>query len=260
MALLGNLASGVGQILGRTSLIQFNTSTGIPIPLAVLDVVKDELVEFSAEVTQHPVEAGQEVSDHIQKKPTTVRLKGTISSTPLDLSVAIANLAAGTIAAITESQARSNLLNSGISQGVGIVGAALQGNSGNLAANAFSGAVDAVSRVILQNAFDQKTPFTLMTRRQRYDNVVIQRLRFPRSEETGYSLDFEMDIIQIRIVSPLRVQKTQVAENVISTASSSTNIGSQSTQAANQQIVTAVQGSPLADSSVAVGKSPEFFQ
>lgn len=259
MALLGSIANGAGQILGRTILIQLNTSTGIPVPLAVLDVVKDEAVEFSAEVTRHPVEAGQEVTDHIQKQPTTIRLKGTISNTPLDLSVAIANIAAGTLAAISSSQARSNLLNSGISEGIGLVGSALQGNAGNLAANAFSGAVDAVSRVILQNAFDAKTPFSIMTKRQRYDNVVIQRLRFPRNEETGYALNFEMDIIQIRIVSALRVQKTQVAEDVISSASSSTNLGSQSTQLADSQITSEVQGSSLGSDSFAAGKSPGFF-
>lgn len=39
---LGSLAAGVGQIMGRTVLLQTNTSTGIPVPLAVLDVVKEE--------------------------------------------------------------------------------------------------------------------------------------------------------------------------------------------------------------------------
>jgi hypothetical protein len=259
MSAISSISSGAGQILGRTMFIQLNTSTGIPLPLAVLDVVKDEMVEYSADVTDHPVESGPEVSDHIQLRNPTIRLKGVISNTPLDLSVALANVAAGALAAISSAQARSNLLNSGISEGVGIVGSALQGNAGNLAANAFSGAVDAVSRTILLNAFQSKTPFSVMTKRQRYDNVVINRLSFPRTEETGYALAFEIDIKQIRIVKALKVQKTQVAENVLSTASSSTNLGSQATQAASSQISSAVQNSPLSNISSITGKSPGFF-
>jgi hypothetical protein len=254
-----SLVNGAGQILGRTLLLQTNTANGIPVPLAVLDVVKDESVEYNAEVTEHPVEDGPEVSDHIQILNPVIRLKGTISNTPLDLSVAIANIAAGGLAAISSSQARSNLLSSGFSQGVGILGAALQGNAGNIAANAFAGSVDAVSRTILLYAFQNKVPFTLVTKRQTFQNVVIKKLRFPRTEDTGYTLDFEMDISQLKIVSTLKVQKTQTSEDVISSAASSTNLGSQSTQAASQQIQTAVQGSPVGSAPGVAAKFPGVF-
>lgn len=256
---LGSLAAGVGQILGRTVLIQPNTATGIPVPLAVLDVVKDENVEYDSDISDHPVEAGTEVSDHQQLKNTAIRLKGTISNTPLDLSTAIANIAAGGLAAITSNQARSNLLNSAVSQGTGIVGATLQGNAGNIGSSVFAGAVDAISRTILIAAFQSRTPFTVITRRARYDNVLIKRLSFPRNEETGYALDFEMDIKQITIVTPLKVQKTQLAENVISTASSPTNLGNQSTQLASNQLTQAVKSSSLGSAPGVSAKSPSFF-
>ncbi|CAM6004895.1 unnamed protein product [Sphagnum balticum] len=202
--------------------------TGTPIPLAVLDIVKEESVDYDADVTEHPVESGPEVTDHIQLLNPTIRLKGTISNTPLDLSVAIANIAAGATIAVqsTSSQARSNLLNSGLSQGVGILGSALQGNAGNIASSGLAGSVDAISRTILLYVFQAKTPFTLVTRRQTYPNVVIKKLRFPRNEETGYALDFEMDIKQLTIVNPSQVSKTQLAEDQIPGGSSSTNLGS----------------------------------
>lgn len=242
---LQTLAAGASQILGRTMFVQFNTATGIPIPLAVLDVVKTENIEYSAEISDHPVEEGPEVSDHIQLHNPTIRLKGTISATPLDLSVAIANFAAGGIAAATSSQVRSNILNSGISQGLGILGSALQGNAGNLAAQGFSGAVDVVSRAILTYCYENKTPFTIMTRRQRFDNVAIKRLSFPREEETGFALEFEIEIRQMRIVSALKVQKTSLSEDVISSASSSTSLGSQTTQVVDDQVASSVKGSPV---------------
>ena len=254
-----SLAAGVGAVLGRTIFLQTNTGTGIPVPLAVLDVVKNEVIEYDSEITEHPVESGPEIGDHQQLHNPTIRLKGTMSATPLDLSVAVANLAAGALAAISSSQARSNLLNSGLSQGIGIIGAKLQGSAGNLAANAFSGAVDAISRTILLTAFQNKTPFNVITKRAIYTNCLIKRLSFPRDENTGYALDFEMDIKQIRIVSPLKVQKTSVAENVISGAASSTNLGSQATQLASSQMQGAVSGSSLGSVPGVASKSPGFF-
>lgn len=251
---LGALAAGVSQILGRTLLLATNTGTGIPVPLAVLDVVKSEIIEYEAEVTEHPVEQGLEIGDHRQPKNPTIRLKGEISNTPLDLSVAIANIAAGTLAAISSSQARSNLLNSGFSQSTALVGAALQGGSNNAAANAFAGAVDAVSRTILEYAFELQAPFTVVTRRKTFTNCVIQRLRFPRTEETGYALEFEIDIKQLRIVSSLQFLKSAVAEDVVSTASSSTNLGSQATQTATPQVASGVKGSTLMSSPGVAGK------
>jgi len=255
----GSILSGIGQVLGRTILMQTTTATGIPQPLAVLDIVKDESVDYDADVTEHPVETGPEVSDHIQILNPTIRLKGTISNTPLDLSVAIANIAAGGLAAISSSQARSNLLNSALSQGVGIVGAALQGNAGNIGANALAGSVDAISRTILFYAFQDKTPFTLITKRKTFNNVVIKKLRFPRTEDTGYALDFEMDIKQLTIVSTQKVLKNQTSEDVISGAVSSTNLGSQSTQLASAQVQSAVKDSPFSLVPGVASKSPGFF-
>lgn len=246
MAGLGVLASGVGQVLSRTMFLQTNTATGIPIPLCVLDVVKSEAVDYDKEISEHPVEAGTETGDHQQIKNVVIRLKGTISSTPLDLSVAVANIAAGAYASFTTAQARSNLLNSAVSQTQGLVGAALQGNASDVASSAFAASVDAVSRTILIAAFEQTLPFTVITRRQRFDNVIIKKLSFPRDESTGYALAFEIDIKQIRIVSPLTVQKGSVAENVISTAAGSTNLGSQATNLTSTQTQVGVAESPFA--------------
>src|SRR5579875_2170403 len=256
---LGSLATGFGQVLSRTLLLQTNGPLGIPIPLAVLDVVKEERIDYEADISEHPVEAGMEVTDHVQLKNPMLRLKGTISSTPLDLSIAISNIASGALAAITSSQARSNLLNSGLSQGVGLVGAALQGKAGNVGASLFAGSVDAISRTILLSAYEAKTPFSVVTKRATYSNLVIQRLSFPRTEDTGYALDFEMDLKQLRIVAPLQTLQNQLDESVISSASSMLSIGGQSTQAVSPNIASAAAGSSLSASPGVSGKSPGFF-
>ncbi len=244
---LGPIANGVGAVLSRTVFLLTNTSTGIPIPLAILDVVKEEKPDYTAEVTEHPVEFGPETSDHVQLKNPILRLKGLISSTPLDTSVAIANVLAGGIAAFTSSQARSNLLNSGISQGTALAGAALQGRASNLISNGAAGALDAISRTILLSAYENRVPFDVITKRFRYKNMVIQRLSFPRNDETGGVLEFEIELKQITIVSPLKVQKNIVSEDKVSTASSSTDLGNQATQKVSTQLNNQVSKSSLFD-------------
>lgn len=246
MAGLGPFASAAGTaLLQRTYLLQTQTPDGIPRLLVVLDTVNDENPVFASDVTQHPVEKGPEVSDHIQPKNTVLKLKGKISNTPIDLSSSVGNLLASGLQTITSAQARTNILNTGLQQGGGILGAALMGDAGNVAAAGLSGAADALARTALLAARDNGTPFDVVTRRQRYPSMVIQELKFPRTNQTGKALEFEIDMIELRIVSPLQVQLTQLAEDVINGGTPSANLGAQTSQAASNQALTAVNGSWL---------------
>lgn len=231
-------------VLQRTFFIQNKTATGIPAILAVLDAVLEESPEYTADVTQHPVEEGPEVSDHIQLKNPTLRLRGTISNTPLDLATSVGNLLAGGLAVVSSSQARSNILNTGLQQGAGIIGAKLLGRSAN-GANALAGAADAIARTILLNAYEQRRPFDVVTKRQKYEDMVIERLSFPRDQNTGFQLVFEIELIHLRIVSPFSVQINTVAENVVTSATGKADLGAQATGAVSDQTTGAVNGSIL---------------
>lgn len=48
-----------------------------------LDVAVSEEHSFESDVTQHPVEDGADVTDHIRERPIAVRLEGIVSDTPL---------------------------------------------------------------------------------------------------------------------------------------------------------------------------------
>ena len=239
---LGPLLGAAGTaLLNRTYLLQNQSSDFVPRILIVMDTVNNEEPEFTADVTQHAVEQGSEVSDHIQLKNPTLTLKGKISNTPLDLNVSVGNLLAGGIASITSSQARSNLLNTGLQQAAGIAGASLlAGNAGGAASaltggQGLAGAADALARTALLNAYENKTPFDVITKRQRYESMVIQRLKFPRDASTGYALYFELEMIKLRTVSAFFVQLTQLSEDIISSATPSTNLGAQTTQQVSAQ-------------------------
>lgn len=224
-------ASAAGGALTRTFLVDPYTYNGFPKVLLVIDAVTNEDPAYTADVTEHPVEAGKEVTDHIQIKNPTLSIKGTISNSPLDLSVTIGNTLAGAVELATSSQFRENLLNTAAPQALGIAGGALQGGAAGALGQAKTGSVDALSRSLLISAFEQKRRLDVVTRRQRYTSMVIQSLKFPRDASTGFQLMFEIELKKIRIVKRSVTTIQNLAESKITSAASKTNIGGQSTAA-----------------------------
>jgi len=234
--------AAVGSILQRTYLLEKGTFNLIPRVLIVFDAIVEEAPEFSSLISQHPVEDGPEVTDHIQLKNPTLSLKGHISNTPTDLSVAIANIVSGGIQAVTSSQFRENFLNTGAQQAAGLAGAALMGSSLN-AGSAIAGAIDAIARSLLLDAWQRKARFDVVTKRQRYEGMVIETLRMPRNPVTGYQVYFELELVHLRIVSPLGTLIGQVAEDVVTSASSDVNMGGQAGITTSDQTAQSFAGS-----------------
>jgi len=234
MGLLGALAGAAGTLLlGRTFLLETETQSGIPRLILVIDAVTDEEPVYEALVTQHPVEDGPEVTDHIQLKNPTLTIRGTVSNTPIDLSNTVGNLLAGGIGMATSSQFQANFLNSGVQQAAGMVGGKLMGSAGMSAGGVLAAALDAIARAALLSAFERKARFDVVTKRQRHTGMVIQKLSFPRDKETGYALMFEMDMIHIRVVSPLAIKLGSVAGSVANSAISKVGLGNQASLAAS---------------------------
>ena len=63
----------------RVSLTQQESSTEV----LELEATLEENHEGSAETTDHPVESGADVTDHIRRKPDELTLKGIVSNTPI---------------------------------------------------------------------------------------------------------------------------------------------------------------------------------
>ena len=228
MGILDPLIGAAGTaVFQRTFLMEVKTDNGIPRPLIVLDAVTEEEPTYEASVTEHPVESGPEVTDHIQLKNPTLRLKGTISATPLDLATSIANLASGGLSLITDSQFRGNFLNAGLQQAAGAIGASvLQGAALN-ANSLLQGSADAIARSILLSAYERRARFDVVTKRIRYTSMVIESMSFPRNADTGQQLIFELNLKQIRVVSSQTVQVGNTADSVLNSATSAVGLGSQ---------------------------------
>ena len=219
--------------LGRTFFIE-KTTSGQQRVLLVFDVVTSEVPEFEADVTLLPVEEGPETTDHIQLKNPILKLEGTISETPLDLEVAAINAASGGREIVANNQARSNFLTSRVDNVAGIAGATLQGRASSSPGDVFTGAVDQLARTVLLAAYERRSRFTVVTRRQQYENMVLRRLSFPHTTDTGRQLQFSLEFQEIRIAAPFRVNVDQIAESASDSGASEARQGSQVSRTASE--------------------------
>lgn len=73
-----------------------HSPTPATIDVLELDASVSEEHGFEADVTEHPVEKGANITDHVRQKPRTVRITGIVSNTPLpSFTAPLANLGAG---------------------------------------------------------------------------------------------------------------------------------------------------------------------
>lgn len=61
----------------------FGEKTKAQVGFVELDASLSETHSMSAEPTNHPVEAGFEITDHIRKKPDSIQITGVVTDTPL---------------------------------------------------------------------------------------------------------------------------------------------------------------------------------
>ena len=241
LAALG--ASAARGALGRTFLLE-NTAFGIPSLVLVFDVVESEVPEFTSNVTLVPVEDNQpEITDHVQIRNPTLNLIGSISESPIDLSVQIANLAAGALQLATSSQARGNFLDSGLATTAGAVGGDLLagGSLGSVA----GGALDILARNIILSAYERAARFTIVTRRQQFENMIIKKISFPRDRNTGRQTIFNIEFQQIRVVSPIQATVSTVGGDVVVQAVPTQSIGTQTFSAISDSLSSTIDNMPF---------------
>jgi hypothetical protein len=118
---------------------------------------------FQSDVTEHPVESGSDIADHIRPKPPTVSIEGVVSDDPI-----------GPIAG------RRGDLNA----------------SGRLE---FSPTVDALA--FLKAIYAERRVVTIVTGLGTYEDMALPELSIPRDAKTGAALRFMATFRQVRFVT-----------------------------------------------------------
>lgn len=149
------------------------------------DCVEKEGYELSAETTEHAVDAGVVVSDHIKKNPDTLTLEAMVTNSPVVLP-------------------RTHM--SGVTGSVQPTTLTVGGQQLKASALVWSGsfdrvkAVDEVLQALVGTAVLRYTG-TLRT----VDDLVITRYRVDRSVETGDALPVVLELKKIRRATVQRV-------------------------------------------------------
>lgn len=167
------------------SILRWTAADGAE-TLLDLDVVTSEGFEASAETTEHPVETGSAITDHVKPVNGTISLEGVISNAPVRIP-------------------RSNTR--GLSRAPSTVDLSVGGKAVQVQLQRWSGTLDRVREcdALLADLVANGTLVSLTAGLRTVENLVVVRYRVDRVAETGAALPFALDLKRVRIVSTSRV-------------------------------------------------------
>jgi hypothetical protein len=187
------------------------------------DVVRSEMHEISSEITEHSVETGVAVADHVRPNVDKVVLEVFVSNTPIN------SPDADYVPRVLEldQTGPSGFLPGGLAgllnQGLIAVGLRNPGPTQfTVNVDVFNGDIDYVETTYttLRMLRDTATLITLHTSRAPiYENMILESFRDSRDASTGTGANFTLNLRQIRIVAsqivaaplPAKVASTPVA-------------------------------------------------
>ncbi len=170
-----------------------------------IDASYIEIIDFSSEITSHPVETGSSISDHVYLNPIKIKFEGAILDSSTDIISTVRS---------TASLFSGNILDN------------IYGKSRKqLAAYEF-----------LKNTYYNKTPVTIISYYDTFENMVIESMSFPRDGKTGDQLYFEMTLKQITLTDVAFVSLKRTTKNVQDMLQQKTNLGRQEVVEASEQV------------------------
>src|SRR5438132_10006682 len=149
-----------------------------------LDAAIAEMHSGANEITDHPVEDGADITDHVRVKPDTVTIEGIISNTPV----------------VASSARFEGGLETSEQNGVLVV-------SGVGADTLDEARADSAYQQLLKIKED-RLPVVIITSLRQYERMVLERLNVPRDARTGSALRFSATFRQVRTVASERVKVT----------------------------------------------------
>lgn len=171
--------------------------------LIVFDAVTRDVHESTAEITEHPIEEGANISDHVRPNLDTVELQAIVSNHPIREPRTQMDGVIGAQGELEITGVRSPPF-------VGALGAAARvvlGGAPVVLAKAnvllFDGEVDRVRTVYdeLLRLKNSGTVIGILTSLRNYDNMLIRRISPIREAASGNSLFVTVEATEVNIVS-----------------------------------------------------------
>lgn len=170
------------------------------------DATLQEQHTISVAITQHPIESGSTITDHVRPNPDTLTLEFFITNTPITI-----------FGATVEGKRYPKLGMEQVAETpIGALAAALPGGLIPAGGLLFSKNFDRVSAVYeaLKKLAKAGTLVTVYTSIRKYENFLIESVTAPKSAQSGNAIAFSVSIREIRVVSTETTGEVPVPDDV----------------------------------------------
>lgn len=144
-----------------------------------LDASLKETHTGESDVTEHPVEQGANITDHVRPRPSQLTIEGVVSNTPIN----------------STQQSRV----------VDVLGVPFETTSLSDQIQGVAGYAEQ-AYAVLEEFRRNGTVLTVVTRLRTYDNMILSSLSIPRDKQTGDALFFTASFKQIILVTSRTVR------------------------------------------------------
>lgn len=200
----------------RTTIQYIANDTAIE--LIQIDVTSSEEHGFSSKVTEHPVEDGSVISDHLVKSPKRLSLTGIVSDDPISISPSPTDSIDGVGGSViggspkTESSKTSSKVGSSL----------LSKGEGKLSKIAFE---------IFQSMSNDRLLLTIITELETYTNMVLENFKVNKTARTANALAFTATFkeVVIAVSEVVEVPPEVIVSDAKDSASKKQNKGKLST-------------------------------
>lgn len=202
--------------------------------IITFDVIENELHESVAEVTDHPVEEGLNVTDHVRPLPDRFSLTGYVSNTPI-VPNPFTQRGEQTSFELKTPQwdipiepTPGSLYRAGLQAMSGLVGSLFGGDERTVSILAFSEPFNAIYETfeVLREFQSNGVLLQIITPIRVYEDMILERVAAPRGAgDAGVS--FGLDVRKLRIVESGQVASPPVPADDVPGGSPLTNKGGQ---------------------------------
>lgn len=209
----------VSLFFKRPQPTQILRNIGGSISPMILDATLKENFTATAEPTQHPVENGADVTDHIVIRPNGLSLSGKITETPFAGVADLVKAAGATI---------GSAVGAALGPFGAAAGAVVGGIGGKSLASSIFGSSDRVLSAVAAEFVklrDARQPVDIQTGLQLYKNYALASFSCTRDQKTGGSINVDLEFREIIFVAS---QTTSVAIPKVPGALGALNKGRQS--------------------------------
>ena len=165
------------------------------------DLIVSEDHSLEATVTEHPVENGATVNDHVRSLPRKGSLTGLVTNYPLKDAPTLPQSFLEKLGSMSPNYLTTLAAQYGIRRNQGPTAADFEAlpRPENRAANTW---------LLFKDLMAKRTPVTIITGLEKYTDVVVTKVSTSRSSSTGDALEFRVDFQEVQFVTLTEVALT----------------------------------------------------